>query len=294
MKYRALLLSVILFLLANLSGVAFAQSHNIQIFAQIDPATIPQNQTATLKIVLQWDGPANLFDVDEITQPKLNNLTVAGSGSTSRVAAEGGVQKTIKEYIFQLKPSTIGMAYVEPMRLVYSNFADSTQSTLQTQRIELKVTEPVIKKEGKLTMTVAVIGLSIFLLLLGASIFWYRRQQVKATAELNQVIVKSPAETVLEDLKQQLSRTDPANVAAKCEALAKAVRTYIREGLQIQAASVPTPELREALKRNGAEAGTIELFITILEKCDEVKFAKKELPITEFEGLCARFEDFLK
>ena len=113
-------------------------------------------------------------------------------------------------------------------------------------------------------------------------------------AEMDQVVIKLPEEVVLEALKQQLSRTDPANTAAKCEVLAKAVRSYIRDGLQIQAAGLPTPELREALKRNSTDAGEIELLVLILEKCDEVKFAKKELPIAEFDSLCAKFEDFLK
>ncbi len=271
-----------------------AQEHDITFQARISPTEVPQNKTATLKITLEWKGPASLFEVEEITQPRLINLTVSGSGSTNRVVTEGGIPETIKEYSFELQPQALGMAYIEAMNIRYVCYADSQVSTLQTQRIELKVSEPVYQREGRAMVWVIIIGPMFLIALLSGFFLWRRKQQREALAQQQVMAVQTPRERILTELRQRIDLSDPGHIDEKCEALSKAVRSYLKECRSIEAAYLPTRELEQELDRQQIDEEERQTLILVLASCDEVKFAKKNLPISEFENLYTKFEYYFE
>lgn len=282
----------------HLGGIsAFAQEHeeqNIQFHAEIHPASVPQNQTARLSVRLEWLGPADLYQVDEITHPSLTNLTVTGSGSSGRATIENRVQRTIKEYYFDLRPEAMGMAYVEPIKIRYLCYADSVESTLQTQRIELRATEPVFEKEGASTWLIAI-GLLLFLAILTGVYLWYRRQQRLALAEMtdSEEERSSPYEKIYTELRERIDLSEPGQTAEKCEALAKSTREYLQICRDIGSAYMPTADLERELSLSEIDEKEANDLLLILKKCDEVKFAKMDMPISEFENLYTRFEGYL-
>lgn len=276
-------------------GLAAAQTHDIQIKARIEASEVPQNQTTDLNITLQWAGPAGLFDVEEITQPRLTNLTVVGSASTNRVETKNGSPHTIKDYSFILQPAAMGMAYIEPMRITYFCYADSQQTTLQTQRIELKVTEPVFERtQSPSAMALGAIGFVLLVVLLGAYVWWARKRRLANLAAETTEPQLSPTERILRDLQEKIEQTPPEESSAKCEALSKAVRTYIRDTAGFDVSYLPTQELEHELQQSEFDKEQTELFTAILRLCDEAKFARKEIPLADFDPLYQEFVSLLK
>lgn len=295
MKQRINFLVLNFIIIVLVSGL-WAQSHEISFNARIDRTTVPQNQTVDFHIMLEWTGPADLFEVEEVTQPSLNNLNVVGSGSHNQVMVEQGIPKTKKTYTFSLQPDALGMAYVEPINIRYFCRADSQSTTLQTQRLEIKVTDPVFEDEdGGLAFLITIIsGLVILAFVIFGVIWWQQKRHRELLAEMNQNAVKTPEEQILESLTASVDISDPEQMDQKWQILSRAVRRYLSECRHVNATHLPTRELSDELPRLAFNEKETDLFVNILTAGDEVKFARKELPLEHFEKYYSDFIQLLK
>ena len=279
-----------------LSGQSSAQDQEIQCRAMIDRTTVPQNQEVNLDITLEWIGPASLYDVEEITQPSLTNLEIVGSGSKNQVKSVNGLPNTIKKYNYILRPKALGMAYVEPITLRYICHADSQATTLRTQRIEVKIIDPVFEDEGsfKAILISIVSGLILFSFVLLSVIWWQRKRKKELLRELEHTPELTPSEKILADLIKDIDLADPTDMDKKSDLLSHAVRKFLRDCRGIEASHLPTIDLEQEFNKKQFNKNESDLFISILATCDEVKFARKDLPINEFEVLYNNFEQFLR
>jgi hypothetical protein len=264
---------------------------SIRLSIAIEPNRVPVNRTAKLTIRLEWTGERDQYEIRPFDNPIVHNFDIIANASANKVANVNGQTTTIREYTFTLQPTTMGMAYVENFIIKYTDLDTDKEFTLTTNRVEVKVLEPLPEPGSKtwilwvlLVMCMAGGGVTGF--------FTYRRKREERLKKLREEAEKNIPieETYLAELKT-IPINDPDIDIVDCfSKLSKLLRHFIKDKFSLPGLEASTDELVSELRKLNVDEKFIHETQEILESSDVVKFSGGSSSKAELDRAYTLFE----
>jgi hypothetical protein len=277
-----------------------AQRHDgastIRLRAFVENTEVPQNRLADLVIRLEWSGDLDRYDIHRFDNPVLQNLQIQGSGSANRVATSDGVQTAIREYTFALKPQAIGMAYVEPMIITYTDRVTDESYRLTTNRIQIKVVEPVPDAAS----VNWIVWLLVAIVVVGGGIVIIRAISKKRTRQQKMAQEKAEAavpieEKYLGELKEFVALDDVTLDNAKAFSdMSKLLRRFLHERYAAPGLEATTSEVTQFLYSENFSDRIVNEIKEILSNADIIKFSGKPVDRPEVERTYTLVESLIQ
>ncbi len=272
-------------LLLVFSILSLAQESEIRLNAFVQDTAVPQNRFAQLVVRLEWSGDLDRYDVHRLDNPLLQNFEIQGSGSANRVATINGVQTAIREYTFSLKPEAIGMGYIEPMIVSYTDAQADKDFHLTTNRIEVRVIDPIPDKKSSAWLFL-LIGLALpaaaglLVAKMAASKKAEKQKEAQETAAASVPI----EEKFLQDLKQTVNLDEPSLDGAKAFAqLSKLLRRFLHARFEAPGLEATTSEVTQFLYNERFDDRIVNEIKEILSNADIIKFSGKPVDRPDVE-----------
>lgn len=273
------------------SGQAAFEQSTIELRTHLPKQETPLNRSIEFQVSLTWIGDMSRYQIVQIPQPVLTNLLLEGSGSSNRLEDLGGGQfRSIKTITFQLKPVEIGMAYIDGLQINYRDTKTEEMDVLFSQRLEVKVLDPLPESSGDMKGIVYVVLLIVFF---GAVLYFLlmflrkrRAAQVVETPEI------SRAEMVLKELSQNV---DPkgTNLSEMTLRMSKIFREYLSGEFGVSTTESNTEKIIERLTDSGVEDAQLMKLRELFQKLDMIKFAGGAVNPPEFSNMYGIVENFL-
>jgi len=296
---KRLLWSCFLFsylLVLNISTISISQSStgietNITLNAFVGEREVPLNRTLALTVEIQWVGDIDLIEIGEVEEPVLTNFNVIGSSSSNRIMDSGGVRKAVKAIIYTLQPVNLGMAYIEPVSLSYTDKTTGKNHFLRTQRFQVEVLSPVAEPGERgpwwpwAALPLGVCGT-------GLLIYWLikRMRNRKRGGEQPQFILE---EIYLKELKAEVQ----LNASDRNEAigvLTRLFRQYIADKYSVPALEATTGELLQQLNKTELDDQGINRCETLFKKSDIIRFSGHQATPSELSEAYTTVESILE
>lgn len=282
--------------LSIFSILAFAQESEIRLTAFVQDTEVPQNRLAQLVVRVEWSGDLDRYDVQRFENPILQNFEIQGSGSANRVATVDGVQTAIREYTFALKPEAIGMGYVEPMIITYTDNVADANYRLTTNRIEVRVLDPVPEggAPGWLLWVAGFVILAGVLFLIVKIMASKRAKKEKEAQEKSEVSVPIE-EQFLQELKDTVDLNEPTVDGAKVFAqLSKILRRFLHERFEAPGLEATTSDVTQFLYDERFDDRIVNDIKEILSNADIIKFSGKPVDRPDVERTYTLIESILQ
>ena len=286
MRKQTILLAMLLSvpLLAQQSTAPVAVTLN----ARVEPTQVPLNRQMTLIVSIQWSGDLSAVEMGDVETPELANFTISGSGSSHRIAAGAEGQISIKEIRYTLEPQTLGMAYIEPVGLSYTDKTVDMQRRLRTQRFSVEILSPVAEP-GEPAVPWSVMIAAVLFLAAATALFLRNRRANQADA----LVVDTPLEEAfLAELKSSVDLKGDGREAYV--ALSRLFRRYLADGYGLPARETPTAGLIALLHETEMTSIQVEKFSQLLSTADKVKFSGQAADIAELTDAYTSFETLLE
>ncbi len=254
----------------------------VSVSSVLDSKQVPLNRTVDFIVRIAWEGDLETVDIGELTDPILSNLDVVGTATSNKVTGIPGGQQSVKEVTYTLKPKNLGMAYIEPVSLSYTDKKTSQVHALRTRRMTVEAVSPVPEKTGGPGAWFWILFLAAFASGIAAGGWYYLRQKkIKRAREAPMV------QTILEeDFLIRLKETVDLKSKDRKEsfgALTKLFRRYLSEEYGINATVAATEEWINALRERGTDEGLIRKCETLFTKADVIRFSGKEATQAELD-----------
>lgn len=271
-------------------------SSEIRITARVDKKQVPLNRTFKLTVRVEWSGNIERYQISELDDPVINNLEIISTSSADFRTVEGGVQKAARVYEFELKPKTLGMAYIEATMVTYVDVETGEGHTLKTNRIDVEVIESVPEPGEKkgVGYYLLFIGLPVLIAALVGEIV---RRNLKKRKEVPEIVPeKSLEEQFLENIKTSLGpERVKTNISEGYYLLSRFARKYLKEKYEIDALELTTDEILKTLSdRDDIDDSMVQMIDEVLRTCDLAKFSGSQGDINEFQRLYTLFESILE
>ncbi len=281
-RFNLQLVSLLLLIFSTLS---FSQHSEIRLNAFLQETEVPQNRLGQLVVQVQWSGDPDRYEVHRLENPVLQNFEIQGSGSANRVATVNGVQTAIREYTFSLKPEAIGMGYVEPMIITYTDKVAEADYRLTTNRLQVRVIDPIPEK-GSPTWLFGLIGfvlLVVVIFFIVKGMASKKAQKEKAAQEKAEVSV-AIEERYLQELKASVDLNEPTLDGAKVfSQLSKMLRRFLRDRFNAPGLEATTSEVTQFLYDERFDDRIVNEIKEILSNADIIKFSGKPVDRPDVE-----------
>ena len=258
--------------LSTWADSSIAAPLQVQMQATIAPAQVPLNRQATLTVRLEWRGRVDDVEFDQLDNPQLTNLKLAGSSSANWTGLTDNQPAAARIYEFQLSPQSLGMGYADAMRIAYLDKAANQKHSLFTTRLDVEAIDPVAEPGERPWGLIlgSVVGLAAIV----GGFVWLRKKQIaKREAEARAAIKPVPLEQkFLDELKQSIN-LNTSEVNAAFALLYKLTRRYIAEKYSVTAQGISTEETLQALSEQAAPEDVIMPLAEVLQTCDLYKYS---------------------
>ena len=115
----------------------------IKMKASVSSKEVPLNRSLFFTIQVEWFGELNRYEISEVEDPVVRNFTIQSNSSSDRREMVDGELKAIKTFEFELIPLELGMGYIEGVIVKYIDTQTGEGKHLVTNRLEVKVIDPV-------------------------------------------------------------------------------------------------------------------------------------------------------
>lgn len=287
--------TILLFPLALLSAASLLvaqDSTQVKLAARLVPREIPLNREGTLYVEASWRGQPGAIRLSPIDLPLVTNFKITATASSNIVKSEGGQTVTIRRYEFKLQPETLGMAYVDAVRLEYED-ADGNQHSLQAPRLQAKGIDPVADPGESNFIQFVIAGLAI-VFAAGGGVLYVRHRKQKRARELAAAAERVSLEE--EYLQKLASAVDvhATHLAPQYEELSNLLRSYLRAAFHLDDIAATTEELLHALERTDLPEDHRNHIQEILQNCDVVKFSGSAADPGQFARFYTLTEELLR
>jgi hypothetical protein len=254
----------------------------VSVSSIIQSNRVPLNRTVDFTIRVAWEGPVEAVELGDLIDPVFSNLEVAGSSSSNRVSGIPGGQSSIKDVVYTLKPKTLGMAYIDPASLSYTDRNTGLVHSLRTRRMSVEAVSPVPEKGGGSGLWFRIFFGAMFAAGIAFGGWLFVRQ--KKLRAVHETTVPTPImeENFLGLLKSTVDLAGPGR-RESFSALSKLFRRYLAERFRINAASATTPDLVLMLAEKGADESLVRKCESVLSKADVVQFSGKDATQAELD-----------
>ena len=259
---------------------------------QLDRKEVPQNHTVAFTVKVSWQGDLDRYEISKLETPVLTNLEIVENSSSNWVGEVGGVKQAIKTYEFILKPVAMGMGYVDGLIIEYKNLAFGDTENLVTNRLDVKIIEPVSEKSLKPW----IIGGGISLLLIlasGGGINLVKRKKAKEAEERAKALEMIPIEDKYRNEFKQEVDLQNTDIVASFSSLSKVLRKYISEKYEISAMEMTSPQISTELSKLVVPENMIDQTDEVLRSCDVAKFSGGQVERTVIERAYTLVEEIL-
>jgi hypothetical protein len=267
----------------------------VSLSASVEPKRVPLNRTAELTVRLTWEGALDSLMISEVEEPVLSNLEITGTSTSNRVEGTAGGSKSVKEIAYTFRPKSLGMGYIDSIRVAYEDLRSGVVHQLRTQRLSVEVVDPLPETGGRsrLWLWAALIVCFAAGVLGGAAFFLKSRARKPHEAA---PVPKPAEETFLESLKVSIGPGDPGsgNSREAFAPLSKLFRQYLSEKFKIAGLEATTQELIHALRQSGVEDGLLRKCKAFFEKADVIKFSGQKASQAEFDDAYTTVESVLE
>ncbi len=287
---RTLKFVLLVFLVSNVFSAnppSDSLSSDILLRTFIESDNVPLNREVIYHVELRWQGDLNKYQIREIQEPVLTNLTTRGSGSSNKVnTLPDGSAQSIKRITFYLVPAEIGMSYIDGMTIRYTDSNNGDEGSLISSRIGVKIIEPIEDPGNSGLLSVFIWGM-ILLILGGGSMYFFIKYQKRKEAEK----IKAAAEEI-ETTEQKYLRLlretiqfETDNVKESLSDLSHLLTGYFTEKYNLPAGGISTQNLLEILDQKALSGETYARIKEFYPRADMVKFAGEKVDISEFHRL---------
>jgi hypothetical protein len=262
---------------------AFGQTGtSVRLATELDSRTVPLNRTVILTVSLTWEGPLGGFEITEMGEPSLSNLEITGAASTNRAS---GTQ-SVKSVSYTLKPKALGMAYVEPVFVTYTD-ASAGSSKLRTQRLSVEVVAPLPEpgRPSPLWWIIPIVAAA----LAAGGYFIFKKKPAPPVTEP----VKPLGEKYLEQLKVGVQLTTK-NRREAVSALSKLLRRFLSERDGIPATGMTTEALLSLLTERGVSEKDGRAIESVLRMADRIVFSGAEASQAELDEAYTHVESMFE
>lgn len=275
----------------SLSAASVPAPTDIEFKSYIEESQVPANRQVVFHLELSWTGDMKRYQFTRIPQPVLTNLLLEMSSSSNKLETlPSGQTRSIKRISYQLSPLEMGMAYIDAVEVAYRDILTGEDSRLFSQRMEIKIIEPIAEGRSKLEALIYVVLLILFSGTIAYFLILYVRKR-KDNRSLEHTET-SPAERYHDRLAREI---DPkgANLSEMTGRMSKLFREYLAEDFQIRTTESNVDAILERLQSAGVEAADIRKLTELFRKLDVIKFAGSSVDPAEFSLLYRTIEDFL-
>ena len=262
-------------------------STQIRLSAFVDKTETPLNRTVLLTVRLKWEGDLDRFDVHAFDNPIVQNFEIVGNASSNNVAAVNGANTSVQDYEFTLSPTNLGMGYVEGIIVTYTDIESDKDFRLTTNRIEIKVTDP-IPEPGSKTWVWWILGI-VFIAGVAAYVFIFLKQhkvEKQRRQELEAAAAIPLEEKYLSDLKSQVNLNDPTldtnNAVSK---ITRLLRHFLNERYGTSGFEATTGEVLAEVENANFDERFISEVKQVLTGADMIKFSGSSANKAEVENM---------
>jgi hypothetical protein len=268
----------------------------IRLSAFVDQTEAPLNRTVLLTVRLKWEGDLDRFDVHTFDNPIVQNFEIVGNASSNKVAAVNGVNTSVQDYEFTLRPTNLGMGYIEGIIVTYTDLTSDKDFRLTTNRIEVKVTDPIPEPGSKswiwwIVGIVLVAGVAAYAFI----ILKQRKAEKKRRVELEAAAAIPMEEKYLSDLKSQVNLNDPTldtnNAISK---IIRLLRHFLNEKFSLSGLEATTGEVLTEMENKNFDERFINNIKQVLTNADMIKFSGGSANKTEVENMYTMVEASLQ
>lgn len=270
-------------------------SSGIKMKASVSSKEVPLNDTLIFTIQVEWFGELSRYEISEVEDPVVRNFTIQSNSSSDRREMIDGEMQAIKTFEFELIPLELGMGYIEGVIVKYIDTKTGEGKHLVTNRLEVKVIDPVPEPGSKKGLIKWVI-LFLILIVLGVAIFWGQKKRIeKKRRQEEEAAAMAPIEEdYLKQLKASIPINNPdLNLKQGYSQLSVLLKKYLSEKYGLSATTAISEEIIQGLKQNDVPESLINNTQEILNKTDIIKFSGSDGERAELERLYTLYEDML-
>ncbi|MFQ5649347.1 MAG: BatD family protein [bacterium] len=269
-----------------------AYASEVKVTARVSRKVVPQNETLILAIKVTWKGDLDRFEIEKVERPVLTNLEVVGNSSSNQVRQDS-VMRAIKTFEYILRPQELGMAYIDGSIITYKDLETEEEHTLVTQRLDVRVTDPIIEGNNHVLILVAS-GLLVLGAVAAVSVTVVRRKRAKEADEKRRALEAVPVEErFLSELEACVNLND-VNAGEAFASLARVFKKYLSEKYRIPAMGLTTQEICHELNKLAVEDRSVRHAEEVLNSSDVAKFSGGQVERATLERAYTLVEDILR
>lgn len=254
-------------------------SSNISLESALEKTEVPLNKSIKLTIKLSWEGKSDRYKVDSIEEPILTNLEIYGSSSSSKTELRNGAAYTIKSFEFTLRPVEMGMSYVDPLIIAYTETSSESIDHLITNRLSIKVLEP--EYEDDYGWVISVLIWAGVAMLAGGGGYIVRKNIIQKRQP------EAPPPPPVEDKYFKKLEAPKSNsldsYRKRLDEVVSVFRGYVIEKFDIPAENRSDSSLIEFLYSVKTDEDIIQQIRSILDNAEQLRFSGAEVMANEFE-----------
>lgn len=246
-----------------------AQDAAIKASVEVSSFEVPQNREVTFSIKVSWIGELSRFEVVGIETPELTNLVIRTNASSDWTGLNDSQKSVVKTFEFRLMPQAIGMAYIDGTTVNYRDLSTGETHKLMTNRVEIKVIEPVVQHDWSGMLWAGTMLLVVFVSL---ALLLRARRKKQTEPDESETVTVSLEEQFLQKLKEKIDLKGQATTEA-FSILSSLLRKYLAEKYQLPSSGLSSSEISGHLNDELVEAKIREQIGEVLTTCDVAKFS---------------------
>lgn len=265
----------------------------VQMQSTIQPASVPLNRHALLTVRLQWSGRINDVEFDALDSPQLTNLKLIGSSSANWTGSVNNAPAAARIYEFQLQPESLGMGYVEAMRISYLDKATGQRMSLFTMRLGIEGIDALPEPGNEPLGWIVTGGLIFCGMLVGLVLLRQKRIEKREAAEKAAAKPLPLEQKYLDELRQSVN-LNTSEINAAFAVIYKLMRRYLAEKFAVSAQGTSTEEALQGLRQQASSEEIVLPLAEVLQTCDLYKYSGESGDPSRLARVYALVENILQ
>ena len=249
----------------------------IKLTTFLDHQEVPKNRLVIYTVQIEWFGNLAAFKIKEVKDPDTENLTIVKNAAVHRTEVKDGKPIAVKKLEFILEPQTLGMAYVGDVVIQYQNMLTGDAGQLMTNRLGVKILDPVAEPGSHFLFIPKALFLPILLILaaviIGVFLLMKWRQKRELTRQQAETLAAQvPVEQKYLTILKEKVDLNSAELSPQFAEVSRIFRQFLAEKYSIQTLETTTANIFTLLQAKIDDEKVLSGTGEILKTCDLAKF----------------------